>query len=55
MAPKTATMQAVVEAVQDAATTDDEAIAVLTHLLSTRGLVLAQRSRNLAQIAKSFF
>jgi hypothetical protein len=51
---KTTTMKALVEAVQDSASTDAEAVAVLTHMLSARGLVLAARGRT-SQVSKSFF
>lgn len=55
MSDKITTMKALVEAIQDAATTEDETIAALTHLLSRRGLVLAGHTRSNAQVAKSFF
>lgn len=51
---KITTMKALVEAVQDAASTDEETIAVLTHLLSARGLRLAGGTRS-TRVARSFF
>ena len=54
MEAKVTTMKALVEAIQDLSSGDDEAIAVLTHLLSTRK-VLAERAGAASQVAKSFF
>ena len=54
MAHKTTTMKALIEAVQDVASDDDEAIAVLTHLLSTRRL-MSERAHGAAKVAKYYF
>jgi len=54
MTEKTTTVKALIEAVQDVANTDEEAVAVLKHLLSTRRL-LAGRPRAATQLAKAFF
>lgn len=54
MTSKTTTMKALIEAVQDVATTDDEAVAVLTHLLSTRR-IMTERARGAVQVAKAYF
>lgn len=54
MTSQTTTMKALIEAVQDVANSDDEAVAVLKHLLSTRR-IMAERARRADQVAKSFF
>lgn len=54
MTSQTTTMKALVEAVQDVASSDDEAVAVLKHLLSTRR-IMTERARGAVQVSKSFF
>jgi len=54
MSHKVTTMKALVEAIQDAATSEDEAIAALTHLLSRRGVRLTAHQRGHA-LTESFF
>lgn len=55
MTAKITTMKALVEAIQDAAGTEEEAVATLTHLLSHQGLLLTKPSRATTLAAKSFF
>ena len=55
MSDNMTTMKAVVEAIQDAARSDDEAVAALTHLLNQRGAILAQSRRAAVQVAKAYF
>lgn len=54
MSTKTTTMKALIEAVQDVAGDDAEAVAVLQHLLKTRRM-LAERPGAATQMAKAFF
>ena len=55
MSDKLTTMKAVVEAIQDAARSDDEAVAALTHLFNQRRAILAQSRQAAAQVAKAYF
>jgi hypothetical protein len=54
MSAKTTTIKALIEAVQDVSANDDEAVAVLEHLLKTRRVV-AQRPRGASQVANAYF
>jgi hypothetical protein len=54
MSTKTTTMKALIEAVQDVASDDAEAVAVLQHLLKTRRM-LAERPGAVTQLSKAFF
>ena len=54
MSTQTTTMKALIEAVQDIANDDAEAVAVLQHMLKTRRM-LAERPGGAAQVAKALF